>query len=216
MAGSVTISALAGLAVGIMLVFVFSSIFVSGSLNSSEEVLCWYSIEEVKENASFEILLPETLPDGYSLQSVDFVPPDTVYMQYFTRPVCDPDNPASHEEGYIEIVESPLSRVGSARTGEEYVQRAMASFAENGLEAKSYVFQNGRMPAAGYDRGLSESIAIDENGEIVHRSIIEHPATIWVVDDKTGTIVKIQARSTEIPLEQLAAIAESLKEYTSR
>ncbi len=214
MAGSVTIPAVAGLAVGIMLVLVFSSIFVSGSLNSSEEVLCWYSIEEVKENASFEILLPEKLPDGYSLQSVDFVPPDiSVHMQYFTRPVCDPDNPSSPEEGYIEIVESPLSRVSSARTGEEYVQRAIASLAESGLEGKSYVFQNGRMHAAGYDRGFSESIAMDENGEIVHRSIIEHPATIWVVDDKTGAIVKIQARSTDIPLEQLAAIAESLKEY---
>jgi len=212
---SITIPVVAGLAVGIMLVFVFSSIFVSGSPNNnSEEVLCWYSIEEVKENALFEILVPETLPDGYSLQSVDFVPPDiAVHMQYFTRPVCDPDNPASPEEGYIEIVESPLSSVSSARTGEEYVQRAMASFAESGLEAKSYVFQNGRMHAVGYDRGLSESIAIDENGEIVHRSENEHPATIWVVDDKTGTIVKIQARSTDIPLEQLAAIAESLVEY---
>ncbi len=193
-----------------MLVLVFS-IFVSGAPNY--KVLCWQSIESVKANASFVILLPKSLPAGYSLQSVEYAPPDTVYMQYFTRSVCDPDNPASPEEGFIEIVESPLSAASTAKTGEEYVQRAVASITGSALEAKSYVFQNGRMHAVGYDRGLSESIAIDENGEIVHRSENEHPATMWVVDDMTGTIVKIQARSTDIPLEQLAAIAESLKEY---
>ncbi|MEW6604167.1 MAG: hypothetical protein AB1351_05705 [Thermoproteota archaeon] len=55
----------------------------------------------------------------------------------------------------------------------------MASFAESGLEAKAYVFQNGRMHAARYDRGFSDSIAIDENGDIVHRSEYEHAATIY-------------------------------------
>ncbi|MEW6604168.1 MAG: hypothetical protein AB1351_05710 [Thermoproteota archaeon] len=75
----------------------------------------------MKEISSFAILLPKTMLDGYSLQSVDYTPPNAVYMQYFPRSVCDPSNPASPEEAFIETVESPLSAVNTARTDEEYV-----------------------------------------------------------------------------------------------
>ena len=51
------------------------------------------------------------------------------------------------------------------------------------------------MHAVGYDTGIN------------------YNAHLWVIDDKTGTIVKIEARSPDIALEQLAAIAESLEEY---
>ena len=154
---------------------------------------CGQSIESVKTNAPFTILMPTRLPEGYSLQSVDYVPNVYVIMQYFTRSLCDPNNPYSPDEGVIEIVEAPLSQVSNVKSGREYVQTEMVKYESINFNATSYVFRDGSMYAVGYDTGISCN------------------AHLWVVDDKTGTIVKIEARSTDIPLEQLAEIAESLE-----
>lgn len=155
---------------------------------------CGESLEHVKTIAPFMMLLPTELPAGYSLQSVDYVPHVAVTLQYFTRSVCDPDNPYSPEEGVIEIVEGPLNQVSDLKGGKEYVQREMEKYEATNINATSYVFQDGRMHAVGY---------WDETYLKAH---------LWVVDDKTGTIVKIEARSLNTPLEQLAMIARSLKE----
>lgn len=176
------------------------------------EGVCGEPIESVKSVAPFTVLLPTNLPKGYSLQSVDYVPNVTVIMQYFTRSLCDPNNPYSPEEGVIEIVEAPLSQVSNAKSGREYVQTEMEKYGSVGINATSYVFRDGRMNAVGYEAGKGTTKAIDENGTIVQETEFEYSAHLWVVDDKTGTIVKIEARSSEIPLEQLALIAESLND----
>jgi hypothetical protein len=157
--------------------------------------ICGESFEHVKTIAPFTIILPTELPAGYSLQSVDYVPQVAVILQYFTKSVCDPDNPYSPEEGVIEIVEGPLNQVSDFKGGKEYVQREMEKYEATNINATSYVFQDGRMHAVGY---------WDEKYLKAH---------LWVVDEKTGTIVKIEARSLNTPLEELAMIAESLKEY---
>lgn len=157
--------------------------------------VCGESIEVVKTIASFSVLLPTKLPDGYSLQSVDYVPHVQLILQYFTRSVCDPNNPYSPDEGVIEIVEGPLIQVSDAKTGEEYVQREIAKYKASNLNATSYIFRKGTMHAVGYDAGINCN------------------AHLWVIDDKIGTIVKIEARSADIPLKQLALIGSSLEEY---
>jgi hypothetical protein len=157
--------------------------------------ICGQSIESVKENAPFTLLLPTKLPEGYSLQSVDYVPDVYVNMQFFTRSLCDPANPYSPEEGVIEIVEASFSKESDAQTGEEYVQREMAKLQASNINATSYVFHDGRMHAIGY---WDETYL---------------KARLVVVDNKTGTIVAINARSLDTTLEQLALIAESLKEW---
>jgi len=194
--------------VGVIDVHSYTRIYDGKASNTA----CGESIESVRSTAPFPILLPKALPDGYSLQSVDYVPNVYVIMQYFTRSLCDPEHPYSPDEGVIEIVEGPLKLASDARDGEEYVQRAIAGYQESGLNAKSYVFQDGRMKAVGYGAGIGSSKAIDENGTVVHQEQFDFAAHLWVIDDKTGTIVKIEARSTDIPLEQLAAIGESLEQ----
>lgn len=42
------------------------------------------------------------------------------------------------------------------------------------------------MHTAGYDVGPSESIVIDENGDLVHGIESQHSAHLWVVGGGTG------------------------------
>lgn len=115
-------------------------------------------------------------------------------MQYFTRSLCDPNNPYEPEEGVIEIVEASFGKESDAKSGEEYVQREMVKLQASNINATSYIFQDGRMHAIGY---WDETYL---------------KARLVVVDDKTGTLVAINTRSLDTSLEQLAMIAESLKE----
>lgn len=69
-------------------------------------------------------------------------------------------------------------------TAKEHVQRLMEGFAD--INCISYVFNEGRMHAAGYDAGPSESIVIDENGDIVHGIESQHAALLWVVGGDTA------------------------------
>lgn len=201
---------LVSLTFAVLFSLMYISTVYSPPLGFENESVCGESIEIVKSKAPFTVLLPTKVPDGYSLQSVDYVPNVTVIMQYFTRSLCDPNNPYSPEEGVIEIVEAPLNQVSNATSGEEHVQTEMAKYESVGINATSYVFRDGRMNAVGYEAGKGTSRAIDENGMIVQESEFEYSAHLWVVDDKTGTIVKIEARSPDIPLELLAKIGESL------
>ena len=185
----VVVPVVLGLAVGVAFIVLFSTFTVGGS-----KTICGQSIESVKENAPFIILLPTKLPEGYSLQSVVYVPNVYVNMQYFIRSLCDPNNPYSPEEGVIEIVEASFGKESDAKSGQEYVQREMSRFQSNNINATSYTFQDGRMHAIGY---WDETYL---------------KARLVVVDDKTGTLVAINARSLDTPLEQLAMVAESLKE----
>lgn len=191
MSSSVVIPVIAGLGAGIAFFAVFATLTQFPFQNNST---CGDSIESVKSNAPFTVLLPTKLPEGYSLQSVVYVPDVYVNMQYFTRSVCDPNNPYSPEEGVIEIVEASFSRESDAKSGQEYVQREMSRLQSSNINATSYVFQEGRMHAVGY---WDETYL---------------KARLVVVDDKTGTLVAINARSLDTPLEQLAMVAESLKE----
>jgi hypothetical protein len=189
---------IAGLASGIALLVTLSTIFTQISPQNDKAIICGESIENIKEKVrtskSFAVLLPTNLPKGYSLQATDYIPNVEVAMQYFTRSLCNPDVPYSPEEGVIEIVEGPLSHLSDAKNGEEYVQREMSKYQASNINASSYSFQNGRLHAIGY---WDESYL---------------KASLWVIDDKTQTIVKIGARSSQTSLHQLVAIGESLKE----
>lgn len=87
--------------------------------------------------------------------------------------------------------------------------RDIAGFA--GVNGTCHVFSEGRMHAAGYAAGPSESIALDENGNMTHKTEFQHAAKLWFIDGYTGTVVEIEARLVDIPLEQLIMIAISLK-----
>jgi hypothetical protein len=69
-----------------------------------------------------------------------------------------------------------------------------AKYQASNFNASTYIFQNGRMNAIGYDAGIN------------------YKAHLWVVDNTTGTIVKIEARSTHTTLPQLVAMGASLKQ----
>jgi hypothetical protein len=58
----------------------------------------------------------------------------------------------------------------------------MAKYLASNINATSYSFQNGRMQAIGY---WDESYL---------------KASLWIVDDKTQTIIKIGARSSDTSL----------------
>lgn len=191
MSASIVIPVIAGLAAGIAFFVVFATLTPFPFQNDS---ICGESIESVRSNAPFTVLLPTKLPQGYSLQSVTYVPAVFVNMQYFTRSLCDPNNPYEPEEGVIEIVEASFGKESDAKSGEEYVQREMVKLQASNINATSYIFQDGRMHAIGY---WDETYL---------------KARLVVVDDKTGTLVAINTRSLDTSLEQLAMIAESLKE----
>jgi len=172
----------------------FSLLYASQAVSSVNGNNCGESIKVVRAKAPFPILLPAALPMGYSLQSVDYVPNVFVSLQYLTRSLCDPNSPYSVEEGVIEIVEGPLSQNSDAKSGGEYVQRELKKYEFSNINATSFVFQNGRMHAVGYDVGPN------------------YKAHLFVVDDKTGTLIKIEARSANIQLKDLSKIGESLEE----
>jgi hypothetical protein len=189
---------LAGLGVGIALIVLLSIFFTPSTSSIDKAIVCRQSIEKVKEmvkmNESFVLLLPTKLPKGYSLQSADYVPTANVILEYFTRSLCNPRIPYSPEEGVIDIVEGSLADVTYAKSGEEYVKMEMAKYEASNINATSYELQNGRLYGIGYwDNTYLK-------------------AALWVVDDKTSTIVRISARSLDTPLERLVVIAESLKD----
>lgn len=128
------------------------------------------------------------------IQSVDYVPNVFVNLQYFTRSLCDPNNPYSVEDGVIEIAEGPLSQNSEAKSGQEYVQIELAKYEVSGINATTYVFEDGRMHAVSYDTRPN------------------YKAHLFVVDDKTGILIKIEARSTDIQLKDLVKIGSSLEE----
>lgn len=193
MPNSLVIPVIGGLGAGIAFLAVFAMFAPFAFQNDSA---CGESVNTVKANAPYTILLPRTLPAGYSLQSIESIPPNhsIILTNYFTRSLCDPNNPYSPEEGEIYMSQQPLSYVSNSESGEEYVQTEMAKYEAININATSYVFQDGRMHGIGYwDEAYLK-------------------ARLMVVDEKTGTIVGINARSLDTPLEELAMIAESLKE----
>jgi len=159
----------------------------------NDKAICGQSIESVKENAPFPLLLPQTLPAGYSLQSADYVPGIYATTKFFSKSPCDPNVSYSPEQGEIEIVQSPLSQVTTTISGKEYVQSEIAKLAASNINATSYAFQDGRMYGVGY-----------WNQDYLKARLV-------VVDDKTGTILSINARSLDTSLETLVMIAKSLK-----
>ena len=184
-----TAPVIAGLAIGIGVIVLFAT-FVP-PIPQKNGAVCGGSIDTVRASAPFKILVPTNLPDGYSLQSVDYVPNVYVTMQYFSRSLCDPNVPYS-AEGVIEVVEGPLVLVSNAVNGEEYVQKQMESYKASNFNATAFVFWDGLMHGVGYEAGL------------------DYNAHLWVVDDLSRTLVKIEARSNDTSLEQLEIMAKSL------
>ncbi|MEP0824067.1 MAG: hypothetical protein HRF40_01125 [Nitrososphaera sp.] len=164
---------------------------------------CGESLETIKSEAPFPVLTPGTLPEGYSLKSADYVPPDRVTLHYFDANVCG-DNAGRLRDGVIELVAGPLNTITDARNGQEYVDRLVESW----QKANATAFNFDGKPAVGYPAGVGTSRAIDENGEVVHTYQYDYPASIWVVDDTTSTVYKLTGY---IPLEDLTVIARSLK-----
>lgn len=212
---------LAGIASGVLLIAIFSASFNSAGLPITEEDTslapsssetsnwCHASLEYIKSHASFPVLTPTELPEGYSLQRADVGPENVVYLYYFTRTMCNPDDIVRPEEGVIEIVEGPLDSGSSVRSGSEYVEKQQAEYKMGGVPAKTFIFDNG-MHAIGYESATVSSPITDQNNSTVATTQYKRLAALWVVDDETGTICKIQARSELHSLEDLVKIGQSL------
>lgn len=203
-------SVIVGIAAGLFLIGIFSAYFGASSLQSDEEhTSCQVSLQDVKSKASFVVLTPTKLPEGYSLQMADIGPENIVYLYYFTNSLCDKVNPVRPEDGIIEIVEGPLNSVSTATNGADYVEELKVDYQTGGVNADIFVLENG-MHAIGYESGISTSLTTAQNNTIVNTSDHLRPAALWVVDDGTGTLCKIEARSALHSLSDLLDIAESL------
>lgn len=124
--------------------------------------------------------------------------------------MCNSEDIVRPEEGVIEIVEGPLSSASSARNGAEFVERQQMEYQAGGVSAETFVFTNG-MRAIGYESAVVSSPITDQNGSTVATTEFERHAALWVVDDETGTLCKIEARSGLHSLDDLVKIGESLK-----
>lgn len=164
---------------------------------------CGQDLATVKSKALFPILTPTTLPQGYSLKSVDFVSPDRATLQYFDGNVCG-ENAKRLRDGVFELVAGPLGTISDAKTGQEYAETQMKNWAN--ANATTLVF--GGKYAIGYPAGVGASRAIDENNVVVYTQNYDYPASIWIVDDSTGTAYRLTGYT---PFEDLVKIAQSLK-----
>ncbi len=165
--------------------------------------ICGQSLDQVKADAKFPVLTPTTLPEGYSLKSADYLPPDRVTLQYADGNVCGEDA-QKLKDGVIELVAGPLNTISDAKSGQEYVDKLV----KNWEKANATAFDFDGKHAVGYPAGVGTSEAIDENDEVVHTYQYDYPASIWVVDDSSGTVYRLTAYT---PIEDLAAVARSLK-----
>jgi hypothetical protein len=164
---------------------------------------CGQALETIKSRTPFPVLTPTMLPQGYSLKSTDFVAPDRVTLQYSDGNVCG-DNAKKLKDGVIELVAGPLSTISAAKTGQEYAD----SLARNWVNVNATTFDFGGKHAIGYPVGVGTSKTTDENNIVVHTYKYDYPASIWVVDDTTGTVYRLTGY---LPLEDLAKITQSLK-----
>lgn len=164
--------------------------------------ICGRSLDQVKADAKFPVLTPTTLPEGYSLKSADYLPPDRVTLLYADGNVCG-ENAQKLKDGVIELVAGPLNTISDAKNGQEYVNKLV-----NWEKANATAFDFDGKHAVGYPAGVGTSKAIDENDKVVYTYQYDYPASIWVVDDFSGTVYRLMAYT---PIENLATIARSLK-----
>lgn len=223
------IASIAGVAVlGVVLAVVFAAALVQSGNRSSDEQgvtyipkrilglqtgdelpraeavsTCGQALDTIKSRAPFPVLTPTTLPQGYSLKSTDFVAPDRVTLQYSDGNVCG-DNAKKLKDGVLELVAGPLSTISDAKTGQEYAD----NLAKSWRNANATTFDFGGKYAIGYPAGVGTSKTIDENNVVVHTYKYDYPASIWVVDDSTGTVYRLTGY---VPLEDLSKVAQSLK-----
>lgn len=74
------VPAIAGIASGVLLIGIFSMTFYSAGMQPATDGSCNTSLEYAKSKASFHVLVPTSLPKGYSLQNVDVGPENVVYL----------------------------------------------------------------------------------------------------------------------------------------
>lgn len=140
---SIAAPVIAGLAVGIAFVMVFSifpllpnshnnkgviapqQTFLYEDNNVNTLIICGQPLQVVRSHADFPILTPTLLPNGYSLQYADISPTKDVFLYYYNMTICDHDNPKSLQDGAIEIVMESDKRAAAIfgeKTGKDYIQ----------------------------------------------------------------------------------------------
>lgn len=168
-------------------------------------VTCDQSISEVKASAPFPVLTPTVMLEGYSLKGAEYIAPDRVSLKYSDGNVCG-QNAKTLRDGVIEIIAGPLNTASDAKDGSEFVSRFVENAAKKNTEVQTYIF-NGKN-AVGYQAGLGKSLTIDENNQVILEESFDYPATVFLVDDNTKTLYRLNGF---VPLEDLSYIAQSLK-----
>lgn len=167
-------------------------------------VICDETLASVKQKAPFPVLTPTVMLEGYSFKGAQYVEPSRVHLKYSDSNVCG-ENAKTLRDGVIEIIAGPLDTAFEAKNGTEFV----AKFVENSASTKNvetFVF-NGKK-AVGFPAGVGKSIVIDENDTIINEGSFDYPATVFVVDDSSKMIYRLNGF---VPLEDLVKISESLK-----
>ncbi len=172
-------------------------------MNAGAATICAQNLSAVKNKAPFPVLTPTVLLEGYTLQDAEYVEPSRVQLKYFDGNVCGAQ--ATLRDGVIEIIAGPLDTAFEVKDGKE-----LANMFANNSPAKDKIvsFVSNGKQIIGIPASIGKSIAIDENNKTINEETYDTPTTVFVVDDSSGMLYRLNGF---VPMDDLLQIAKSLK-----
>lgn len=172
-------------------------------MNADASSICDQNLSTVKNMAPFPVLTPTVMLEGYSLQGAEYVEPSRVHLKYSDGNVCG-QHAQTLRDGVIEIISGPLDTAFEVKDGKELADLfASTSPAKDNLTS----FASNGKQIIGIPAWVGKSTVIDENNKIINEETYDTPTTVFVVDDSTGMLYRLNGF---IPLDDLLQIAKSL------
>jgi hypothetical protein len=165
---------------------------------------CDQSLTTVKNKALFPVLTPTVMLEGYTLQGAEYIEPSRVQLKYSDGNVCG-EHAKTLRDGVIDIIAGPLDTAFDVKDGKE-----LANLFANNSPAKDSItsFASNGKQIIGIPAWVGKSVVIDDNNKIINEEPYDTPTTVFVVDDSSGMLYRLNGF---IPMEDLLQIAKSLK-----
>ncbi|MCV0371931.1 MAG: hypothetical protein K5793_00020 [Nitrosarchaeum sp.] len=179
---------------------------ISKPTQNTISVFCGPSLEQIRETAPIDILIPKNLPVGYSLKSTDNNHDGIILLNYAKGNTCGKD---AHtlKDGKIEIVIAFSPDAPLDSSGEKFLEQYKTQYRENNVAFQTSISDSG-LYIIGTDGTKKQSVV--DNNQIYEQNWIE-PTRVHVFDEENSAGYKITAH---LPLYEVMSIAMSLSEVT--
>lgn len=167
--------------------------------------ICNANIADVQSKSNFTFKKLHALPISYVLQDSDVIE-GQVNLFYAPGSICGENSKyVSFSDGLLQVYIADQTGDSSAAGGAE-VFTEMKNNAQKPDTMQIFTI-NGN-PAIGWEPGVKNSVAMYENGTVVHTEEVGYPAKLQFIDQNSKLIYKLKGY---FALDDLKKIASSFK-----